>query len=586
MTKNSIFVRLRRLLCEFRTARAGNVVITFALATLPIIGSVGFAVDYSHANSVKAAMQAALDSTALMLAKDAATLSNTALQTEALNYFNALFTRPEAQNVQISATYTATGGSTVVVNGQANVPTTFLGIIGYNNIPVNGSSTSKWGSTRLRVSLVLDNTGSMAQDGKITALKTATASLLTQLKNAASSDGDVYVSIVPFVKDVNLGAANWNSNWIYWDDSAQSDNNSWDANNGSCSKSGYSPRSSCVAQHVCSISGYTSQSSCTSAGNCSLSSYSTQSTCTGAGTCSISSRTTQSTCTTASCSISGYNSQGSCTGAGVCSISGHSSQSSCTAAAECSNTKWTTQSKCTSKGDTWSNGVWTAGVWTPAGTWTAGAWTPGVWSTAVWTPDAHSTWNGCVVDRGNSTAPSSSNYDTTVAAADPTIPASLYAAEQYGSCPQAVKNLSYDWTGMNTLVNNMSPAGNTNQAIGLQLGWLSLVGGGPFTVPTMDTSYQYQQVIILLTDGLNTQDRWYSSQSSIDARQALTCANIKAAGYTLYTIQVNTGGDPTSSLLQSCASDSTKFFLLTSASQILTTFNAIGTNLTKLRVAK
>jgi hypothetical protein len=30
-----------------------------------------------------------------------------------------------------------------------------------------------------------------------------------------------------------------------------------------------------------------------------------------------------------------------------------------------------------------------------------------------------------------------------------------------------VKPLSYDWTGMNTLVDNMSPAGNTNQAIGL-----------------------------------------------------------------------------------------------------------------------
>ena len=28
-----------------------------------------------------------------------------------------------------------------------------------------------------------------------------------------------------------------------------------------------------------------------------------------------------------------------------------------------------------------------------------------------------------------------------------------------------------------------------------------------------------------------------------------TCANIKAAGVTIYTIQVNTGGDPTSTLL-------------------------------------
>ena len=58
----------------------------------------------------------------------------------------------------------------------------------------------KWGNTRLRVALVLDNTGSMADDGKMAALKTATNSLLTQLKTAASNNGDVYVSIIPFVQ--------------------------------------------------------------------------------------------------------------------------------------------------------------------------------------------------------------------------------------------------------------------------------------------------------------------------------------------------------------------------------------------------
>jgi len=138
----------------------------------------------------------------------------------------------------------------------------------------------------------------------------------------------------------------------------------------------------------------------------------------------------------------------------------------------------------------------------------------------------------------------------------------------------------------------MSPGGNTNQAIGLQIGWMSLTGGGPFTVPAMDTNYTYTQVIILLTDGLNTQDRWYTSQTSIDNRQQMTCDNINAAGVTLYTVQVNTGGDPTSALLRNCAGspghypDSSKFFLLTSANQMISTFNQIGTQLSNLRVAR
>src|SRR5262249_2594641 len=106
------------------------------------------------------------------------------------------------------------------------------------------------------------------------------------------------------------------------------------------------------------------------------------------------------------------------------------------------------------------------------------------------------------------------------------------------------------------------------------------------TAPPMDQNYQYQQVIILLTDGLNTQDRWYSNASQINTRQQMTCTNIKAAGITLYTVQVDTGNDPTSTLLQNCATDSTKFFLLTPASQIITTFNTIGRNISKLHIAR
>jgi len=62
--------------------------------------------------------------------------------------------------------------------------------------------------------------------------------LLTQLKTAAAKDGDVYVSIIPFSKDVNAGSTNYSKYWIDWAD--------WDAVNGSCSNSSYSKQSSCV----------------------------------------------------------------------------------------------------------------------------------------------------------------------------------------------------------------------------------------------------------------------------------------------------------------------------------------------------
>jgi Flp pilus assembly protein TadG len=444
-------LRLFSLLREFASERRGNVAIIFAFALIPIIGFVGAAIDYSRGNVVKVEMQSALDSVGLMLYKTAPTLSVDQLQSAAQSYFSAVFAgRYGANNIKVSATYSTTGGSNVVVNASADVPTTFMGIFGFKEMTVSSSTTAKWGYSRLRVALVLDNTGSMSQSGKMTALQTATNNLLTQLQNAASVNGDVYVSIVPFVKDVNLVPTNYSANWIDWTD--------WNANNGSCSNSYYHTQSSCTSH---------------------------------------------------------------------------------------------------------------SGSWTVAN---------------------HNTWNGCVVDRGNATQPNPANYDTNVVEPTTSITATLFSAEQYSSCPQAAMGLSYDWSSMTNLVNGMSPAGNTNQAIGLALGWMSLVGGGPFTAPAMDPNYKYQQAIILLTDGLNTQDRWYTSQWQIDAREQMTCDNIKAAGIILFTIQVNTGGDPTSTLLQNCASNTPgttdHFFLLTSASQIVTTFNQIGTNLTQLYIAK
>ena len=77
----------------------------------------------------------------------------------------------------------------------------------------------------MRVALVLDVTGSMADDGKMDALKPAAKALIDQLSALATTNGDIYISIVPFSKDVNMGASYKNASWIDWTD--------WDANNGS-----------------------------------------------------------------------------------------------------------------------------------------------------------------------------------------------------------------------------------------------------------------------------------------------------------------------------------------------------------------
>ena len=116
-----------------------------------------------------------------------------------------MFTRPEATGLNLNINYTTESGSQVTVAATADVKTDFMQMMGFPKLKVGADSQARWGNTKLRVGLVLDNTGSMASDGKMDALKTATKALLTQLKNSAAQNGDVYVSIIPFSKDVNIG---------------------------------------------------------------------------------------------------------------------------------------------------------------------------------------------------------------------------------------------------------------------------------------------------------------------------------------------------------------------------------------------
>jgi hypothetical protein len=117
-------------------------------------------------------MQAALNSTTLMLSKDLSSgaITTSQISTKATAYFNALFTDISAlPNVTVTATYTASTslGSTIQVSGDGNLTTPFMKIAGFPTLDITTSSTSPSGMVRMRVAMVLDNTGSMADDGKI-----------------------------------------------------------------------------------------------------------------------------------------------------------------------------------------------------------------------------------------------------------------------------------------------------------------------------------------------------------------------------------------------------------------------------------
>ncbi len=141
--------------------------------------------------------------------------------------------------------------------------------------------------------------------------------------------------------------------------------------------------------------------------------------------------------------------------------------------------------------------------------------------------------------------------------------------------------LSTDWTALNAKIDAMTPTGNTNVTIGMQMAWQTLTAATPFNAPAV--SPDLDKVIILLTDGQNTQNRWSSSTTSIDARTQKVCDNAKAANIKIYTVRVIDGN---ASLIQTCATKPDMYFNVQQASQLNNVFSSIAQNLANLRIAK
>jgi Flp pilus assembly protein TadG len=415
MLDTVLFRRLRTAARRFAGANEGNIAILFGIAVIPIITFVGAAVDYTRAVSARSSMQAALDSTTLMLAKDLTegTINTSQISTKADEYFRALYTNPEAKSVTINATYTQNSGmgSTILVNGSGAIDTGFMRVVGFPTMDFKTSSTSAWGNVRMRVAMVLDVTGSMSSSGKMGAMQKAAKSLVDQLSLLNKNDGDIYISMVPFAKDVNLGTSYKDETWIDWD--FWSDQNPyW-------------------------------------------------------GTCS--------------------------------------------------NTNKDNKVDCLSR------------------------------SGRVWTPDK-TKWTGCVTDRTQdyditNTPPTSTNAPTMVVPEEYVSGSTKYCNPSSSKYVGKIVPLTNQWETLKTDIGNLVPTGNTNQGIGLAWGWLTLgVGVVPFNAPAKDTAnYTYKDAIVLLSDGLNTQNRWYNDAASIDARQKKMCdaAKLPPNNIIIYTVQVN-----------------------------------------------
>jgi Flp pilus assembly protein TadG len=540
---------------QFAHARRGNVAMIFALSLIPITVAAGAGLDLSRALMVRARVAEALDAAGLAIGATQ-NLTNDQITSLARAYFKANYTADPSFGIPADVNV-VTSDQTVVLSTSVSMPTTLMNIVGIKSLTVGYSSKVVWGQTKLWVSLVLDNTGSMCQPyksdapcnnppktatTKIAALISATHNLLGILQSASAHPNDVLVSIVPFTKDVNVGTSHVSETWINWSD--------WESAppNAPTLSSSLGPGSSCPFSWY--SQGYACAGTRTNDPNCS-------------------SRWMNSDC------VSQVPSSGL-----ICPGADDGSRNSGRASRYyngCYNStpNTTTVSSCKNK----SNCTCTSGVCTQ---------TTGYSHT--WVKNDHSTWTGCVMDR---------DQDNDVGIATPSGTSTNFYAENTTTCVNATTTSIRlapvtpltdirDTTGAQTLsdaVDAMQANGNTNQTIGIIHGLQTLVPGNPYNAGTLpkDTT----MVLIILSDGLNTQNRWTSNADSINAREKLACQAAKDKGAIIYAVFVDLNGTQGNSApLQDCATDAQHYFDLTSADQINTAFKAIGTQITQLRVAQ
>ncbi|MGQ7791874.1 vWA domain-containing protein [Faunimonas sp. B44] len=194
-------------------------------------------------------------------------------------------------------------------------------------------------------------------------------------------------------------------------------------------------------------------------------------------------------------------------------------------------------------------------------------------------------WAGCITDRGENpytTNVSGKDYDTNdlQGSGDAFRYTAVVCATT--KLPEIVP-LNTNLADLRVRINNMQADGNTNITIGLAWGQTLLSPEAPFTQGVAWGTEDVSKVLILITDGDNTENRWTKDQTRIDQRTSLACDAVKAKKILLYTVRLQEGNQ---TLLRQCATSTDHYFNVENVNDLVPAFQAIGAQLSELRISK
>jgi Flp pilus assembly protein TadG len=230
----------RGILTRLRTDASGNTLAMMAMATIPLAGMVGSAVDIGRSYLIKSRLQQACDAGVLAArrSQSGATLDANAID-KGNKFFAINFANDTAGATNVSFTPSNTADGQVTGTANARVPMSITKIFGTEYIDLSITCDARLEISNTDVMLVLDVTGSMADcpatsgcnsgpGSKIVSLRDAVVDFYDTVNNATSSDARFRIGFVPYSSTVNMGTDPFTdtpilpSNWVVQDWTYQS----------------------------------------------------------------------------------------------------------------------------------------------------------------------------------------------------------------------------------------------------------------------------------------------------------------------------------------------------------------------------
>ncbi|MCC7037305.1 MAG: hypothetical protein IT560_08335 [Alphaproteobacteria bacterium] len=207
--KRGLTASIRRWIAD--TSGVVALVVVFCMPAF--FAAAGVAVDLAQAYNLKTRLSGALDKAALAGGNTDGTAAEVEERIRA--YFDANY--PEGALGEAYDITVQTPPGMVDVHAKSKTRTVFMNIFGQEYIDVFAETIVRREITGLELVMVMDNTGSMNEDAgggatKIQASKTAATKLLDILYGPTSKVETLFVGVVPFSQDVNVGPER--SDWV------------------------------------------------------------------------------------------------------------------------------------------------------------------------------------------------------------------------------------------------------------------------------------------------------------------------------------------------------------------------------------